>query len=122
MNQSVYKRDFRYPRDLWKFLLNENLKSNFQYNINAEDNAVGDSIEELSIKRHQQQQQSNESELNNNYNDVARTKSDSCVIQIQQEQQQQHVPNKLATIEKAKSMSSLSNPVNFLEITFLSTE
>lgn len=48
MTQSVYKRDFRDPRDLWKFLLNGNEKSNFEDNEGVERDSKA--FEELSIK------------------------------------------------------------------------
>lgn len=104
MNQSVYKRDFRDPRDiasLWKFLLNENVKSNFEYNAEIDGKAK---CSELSIKRH-------ESELNYK-DDNARTKSESCVIKDLKQSK---------NVVKAKSMSILPSAdrkveeVNFLE-------
>lgn len=50
MNQSVYKRDFRDPRDmsLWKFFLNGNYKSNIEDNGGGE-RATG-ALDELSMK------------------------------------------------------------------------
>jgi hypothetical protein len=65
MNQSVYKRDFRDPRDmsLWKFLLNGNCKSNNE--DNGGDERAPRALDELSINhcRHNREE------------DIARTKS-----------------------------------------------
>lgn len=68
MNQSVYKRDFRDPRDiasLWKSLLNENLKSTYEHN---EEDAQA--IEELSIKC-----PNHENEIKNESKKITKTES-----------------------------------------------
>lgn len=81
MNQSVYKRDFRDPRDiarLWKFLLNENLKSKFEYK--EENGRARGMVEELSIKQHRDE---DGSELSNNC--IRKTHSNMNVINNQQD-------------------------------------
>jgi hypothetical protein len=96
MNQSVYKRDFRDPRDimrLWKFLLNENLESNLKHNDGDGKAAAGD----CSINR----REGEESYAQPSITDVvSRTKSELIFNNHREEK----------NLMKSKSLSSLQIP------------
>lgn len=95
MNQSVYKRDFRDPRDimrLWKFLLNQNLESNLQHNYDGGESkdskvATGD----CSIKSREGEE---------SFVDVSRTQSELII----------HNRSEEKNLQKSKSLSSLPIP------------
>lgn len=111
MNQSVYKRDFRDPRDiarLWKFLLNENLKSKFEYN--EENGRALGMVEELSIKRHHHDE-GNGSELSNNC--IGRAQSDMNVIKNQQDLRKPMKAKSVMFLPSSKEKEKVRNFLRF---------
>jgi hypothetical protein len=107
MNQSVYKRDFRDPRDimrLWKFLLNENLESNLEHNDGGGSDskaATGD----CSIKS----REGEESYAQPPNVDVSRTQSE-LIINNRWEQNENLLKSKSLT---SLPIPSVSFPLNF---------